>query len=493
MGPAFAQTAAFELPATLDQRAFLQILALRSVDVRYSRLNAEVAGHLSAAEAALYEPVVFGGVRQEGRERQRTFEERLQNLQTAGTSVLDEQLNVRELGVRGKVPTGGELTASYKVTDRQNNIIGLSQLGANEYSGALVLSFKQPLLRGAGRVVTETDRQIAEIEHQLALVQVQQQLFKVSADGLATYWQAYAAQETVKRRQDALDNTRRLVRDTQARVEAGRLPVSAVAELESVVLNRESELLRSRQAQLEALSKLMTALNLPLAQAQALALNPRWNPTRSTQRDTEWADGAGITPALAAWSPLQLAQLRHRQAEIRLNFAANQMQPSVDLVMSYSGTGLAARRSLAIDSTLTSKYPDWFVGINVELPAYGNQKSQSQYLAQAQRRDQAELEIESIKLSFANDLKTRWQDLKNAGNVLELSATDFALREKVETIEQERYRLGVGSLNVLIQKEAELIEARLRVLENQVRFEVALATYLYLRGELLSYAGISVN
>ena len=137
--PGYAQFPALELPPSLDQRAFLQILALRNADVRYSRIGAEVAARLSEAEAALYEPVAFASVRREGRERQRTFEERLQNLQTAGTSVLDEQVNVREVGVRNKLPTGGELAASYKMTDRQNNLIALSN-SPSEYSGDLVFT-----------------------------------------------------------------------------------------------------------------------------------------------------------------------------------------------------------------------------------------------------------------------------------------------------------------------------------------------------------------
>lgn len=493
--PAVAETAQAsvpELPARLDQRAFLQLLALRNADVRYSRLGAEIAARMREAEAALYEPVAFGSVRQEGRERQRTFEERLQNLQTASTSVLDEQVAVREVGVRNKLPTGGELSASYRMTDRQNNLIALSG-NPNEYSGALVLTYKQPLLRGAGRAITETDRQIADLEHQLALVQVQQQLLKSGADGLAVYWQAYQAQETVQRRQEAMDNTRRLITDTQARIEAGRVPPAALLELRSVLLNRESEQLRSRQAHREAHTRLLTTLALAHDAAEGMALAPQWSPVHSAEREAQGGNGAGPADALAQWSPLRQAEIRRQQAEVRLQFAANQIRPSVDLVLSYSGTGLANRRGLASELTRAGKYPDWFVGLNVELPVYGNQKSQAQYLAQLQRRDQAELEIASIRLAFLNDLQSRWQDVVNARRVLENGAADFVLREQIDAVEKERYRLGTGSLNALIQKEAELIEARLRMLENQVRFEVALATWQYLRGELLTLAGIRIE
>ncbi len=482
-----------ELPAVLDQRVFLQILSSRNVDVRYSRLNAKASENLRNAEAALYEPVAYGSVRQEGRDRQRTFEERVQNLQTASAAVLEEQVNVREVGVRGKLPSGGDVSASYKVTERQNNIIATSQTGASEYNGALVLSYKQPLLRGAGRNITETDRQIAEIEYQLALAQVRQQLYKAGADGLATYWQAYKAQETTAFRQDAFNNVLRLVDDTKARIEAGKAPAAALVELESVFLSREAELLRSRQLQMESVSKLLTSLNLSAADSGGLKLAPSWDAAQPSAVDAQAGGGVASAAVLAAWSPLQLAELKLKQADLRLRFAANQMKPSVDLVMSYSGTGLAASRSPAIDSALSAKYPDWFVGINVELPVYGNKKSESQYLAQAQRRDQAELEIEAIKVSFGNDLKLRWQDLSVSEDLLSKARADLHLRLKLDLIERERYRLGMGSISAMIQKEADLIEARIRLLDGQVRYAVALSTYWYLNGELLSRAGIVFN
>jgi outer membrane protein TolC len=480
------------VPAVLDQRGFLQILTLRNADIRYSRLGAQAAAYVRDAEAAMYEPVVFATVRQEGRERQRTFEERLQNLQTASTEVLDEQVNVRELGVRGRLPSGGELSAAYRMTDRQNNLIALSR-NSNEYTGGLVLTFKQPLLRGRGRDVTETDRRIAELEHALAVSQLQQQMQKVGADALAVYWQVYKAQETVRYREASQGNTQRLIEDTRQRIEGGRVPASALLDLQSVLLTRESELLRARQALGEAQVKLFTTLNLPASRPDATTLQPMWTPPGGATGGATGSDDAATDAALATWAPLRQAEIRREQAQTRLAYAANQIKPQVDLVVSYSGTGLGYRRSTAQNLATSTRYPDWFVGLNMELPAYGNDRAKAQYQAQAQRRDQAELEIGSIRLAFANDLRSRWLDVRNATEVLANSEADHALRVRIDAVERERYRLGTGSLSAVIQKEAEMIEAALRRLDSQVRLEVALATLQYLRGELLAQAGITME
>ena len=480
------------LPAELDQRGFLQILTLRNADIRYSRLGAQAAAYARDAEAAIYEPIVFATVRQEGRERQRTFEERLQNLQTSSTEVLDEQVQVRELGVRGRLPSGGELSATYRMTDRENNLIALSR-NSNEYTGGLVLSFKQPLMRGRGRDITETDRRIAELEYALALSQLQQQMQKVGADGLAVYWQVYKAQETVRYREESQRNTQRLIVDTRQRIEGGRVPAAALLDLRSVLLTRESELLRARQALGEAQVKLLTTLNLPATRQDVTALRPQWGAPLPADVDAQGADESAAEAALATWGPLRQAELRREQAAVRLAFASNQIKPQVDLVVNYSGTGLGYRRGTAQKLALGSRYPDWFVGLNMELPAHGNDRAKAQYLAQAQRRDQAELEIQSIRLAFANDLRSRWLDVRNATEVLANSEADYRLRVQIDAVERERYRLGAGSLSAVIQQEAEMIEAGLRRLDSQVRLEVALATWYYLRGELLAQAGITMQ
>ena len=87
----------------------------------------------------------------------------------------------------------------------------------------------------------------------------------------------------------------------------------------------------------------------------------------------------------------------------------------------------------------------------------------------------------------------RWQDLAISEDLLDKSQADLELRMRMDAIERERYRLGMGSISAMIQKETDVIDARIRMLEAQVRYEVALATYWYLKGELMSRAGIVVN
>ncbi|MDD5029694.1 MAG: TolC family protein [Rhodoferax sp.] len=464
------------------------MLVARNIEVQYSKLGADVTGFLKAGEAALYEPTTFIAVREEGRQRQRTPDERLQNTFTANTAVLDEQGHSDEIGMRSKLPTGAEVSLSYKLTRKSNNLIPQTSAFDTEYNALLNLTFKQPLLRNAGRSITETDRRVAEFEHQISLQQLTQQTFKTCIDGLSLYWQLHRAQETLALRREALTSTQALLADAQDRVTAGRVPASTLLELQGVLLNRQAELTRSQQALLDAQSKLSTALNVVWNQNLTIQTRPAL-----VKQDSSLPSSAVSDEALRLWSPYQIALLKQQQARTRLNFAANQMQPTVDFVMSYSGTGYNNLPQVARNIAEQSTYPDWFFGVNFEFPLNGNQKAQQQYLAQSARLTQAELELLAIQNSFSNDLQVRLSDLQNAQHIVESSLQDVQLRQTIFENERQRVQLGVGLLGTLLQKQSDLTEAKQRLLENQVRFEIAMATWQYAQGRLLSDYQIEIS
>lgn len=491
---AFAQAAPaaghFPSLAALDQQGFLQLLVTRSVEVQYSQLNTEVARHLMLGEAGLYETSFFMSARKEGRNRQRTPDERTQNFATAGTADLEETGRTDELGIRNKLPWGSELSLSYRIAKKTNNLIPQYNRGTfdTEYNTALNLTLKQPLLRNAGRSVTETDRRVAELEHQIALQQLRQQTLKVGIDGLLLYWQLYRAEATLALRQSAYTSTEALLADAQARIRAGKLPASASLEVQGVLLNRQAEVTRSQQALRDAQSKLATALNLIWQVSNPPGTRPRLQPLNAPLAQPP----VTAESTLDQWPPYQIAQVKLMQAQVRLNYAHNQMQPAADFVMGYSGTGYNNLVQEARVIAEKGSYPDWYFGVNLEFPLRGNQKAQQQFLAQSTRLTQAELELVAIKNSFSNDLAVRHSDLAQAHAVLVASNEEVALRQTLFNNERERHRLGVGLLGSLIQKQVDLTEVQQRLLENLIRFEVAQATWQYVQGSLLSDHQIQV-
>lgn len=476
---------------TLHPRMLVQLVVERSAEIEYGRLQVEVAKHLSEAEAALYEPVLYSSLRQEDRERQRGVEERLSSFATSSIPVLDEQVRTAETGVRNRLPTGAEVSLSYRLRNKRNNIISQNRPDYEEYEGALVLTVKQPLLRGAGRGVVETDLKVAEAERKISALQYKQQLLKTSSEALALYWQLYRALEINRIRQLALENGLRTKGDTENRIEAGKVPKSALLEIEAAILVREVELMRSEQGVREAQARLATMLNLSaLADADIrLIVNPdqvEVKPVADTALDL-------YKRALPQWPAFRIAHLRAEQAQLRLDFADNARKPALDLVFSRSNNGLAESNEFARSITESGRYPEWYVGLNFEMPLGGNGKARSQYLAQTQRVKQAQVEIASIQQALANDILVRAEQLAVARNEMQRLEQDLALRRELLRIEQVRFESGMGLMSQLIQREDDLNESRQRRVDGMARLGQAHDALLLADGSLLESYGVTMK
>lgn len=473
----------------LSPKLLLQLVAQRSAEVSFSKEQIEVATQLSAAEEGLYEPVAYATARRDGGPRQRTVEERISSISTSNQTILHEQVNAAEAGVRTRLPTGGDLSVAYRLRQRSNNIIASASPTDTEYDGAVTMTFKQPLLKGRGEGVTETDLEVARLERRIALLQYQQQLMKTGADALGVYWQLYRAIEVQRIRRQALDYAHRVENDTRARIDAGKLASSNAIEARSAVLLREVEQLRAEQGVGEAEARLATLLNVARLDGSSFGLQIAANAAELTRLELGSVEQR-YQRALARWPALGIARLRYEQAGLRLAYARNQALPTLDLVLSRSNTGLANDNHTARELAEQGRYPGWSVGLNLEIPLVGNQRAGGQYRAQGARVHQAEIEIESIRTALANDVRSRWDQAVGGRQEVNRMQDDVGLRSELLRIEQVRYDAGLGQLSQLLQRESELTESRQRLVESNTRLGLANDALLAADGSLLDHYDI---
>lgn len=460
---------------------FAQLLTLRNLELTFGRETVEVSRALAQAEAALYEPLLFGNTKINSIERQRTIEEKTSNFAAATQNVLDEEGKTFEVGVRQRLPSGGELSLSARTVTRSSNVLAKAGTDSEVNSG-LVLLIKQPLMRGRGVGVTETDRRVAEIEWVIAQWQFRQQLQKVIAESMSVFWQAHAASDVLSLREALVANAEALVRDAQERVAAGRLPPRAVSEAQRLRLVRQSELSRARQARDELLIKLMTSIDLPHARLADLSLRAK------PLADVDSAVDVG--EALSQWAPYRIAGLRHLQGQVRLNFALNQQRPAVDLVLSHSQSGLSESTTTSLSTVRRGRYPEWFVGLNVELGAGGNAKARLQAQAQQWRVTQSETERTAIEQAFRNDFQSKKDALQSVLAELRLIEDDAALRATFLAQEKARVTLGGTTMASQVQAEQDLLEVQVRLAEAAGRREVARLSLMLAEGQLLRLHGV---
>lgn len=466
-------------PLRLAPTELAQMLALRSLELAYGRESVEVAALLAEAERALYEPVLFVSSRVGDTLRQRTVDELTSSFTSASESLLNEDSKSLEIGVRQRVPSGGEVALSARQSRRSSNVLDKANTEL-EVSTGLVLTFKQPLMRGRGRHITETDRRVAELEAVVTQWQFRQQLQKVMAEGLSLFWQAHVASEAVRLRQALQRSAETMLADAEQRLAAGRLAPRMVNEARRLLLQRQSETLRAQQGRDELLLRLLSSVDLPHQRLSDLQLVAQPTPALDTSAAVD------DRQALTQWAPYRIAGLRQVQGEVRLAFALNQQRPAVDLVLSHTQSGLGNRLGDGSWSIARSGiFPEWFVGINAELGAYGNGRARAQAQAQAMRVQQSETEQRAIEQTFLNDLQAKREALRSLEQERLLVQNDLAARAEFFEQEKQRVALGVAALFSQIQAEQDLLEAQIRLADVSGRGETARLALMLAEGNLL--------
>lgn len=473
-------------------RLLQQVLA-RNADALYARLQSRVASRLLEAESALGEPVSYASLRHEDRFRQRTAQEK----SVLGTpqSELDELVDTLEIGVRERLASGGEVSLSYRYTDRRNNIIrsGTGKPDA-EYDGALTLTLKHPLLRGFGAAAVDADRQVAELEQAISLQQYKQQLLKASSDALTAYWQLYKAYELKRMREEARDHARRAFDDVRAQVASGRVSRTVASESQALLGLRTVEVLRAEQGVSEAETRMKNLLGLPGHTYARLSLKPApGEAAAAPTAEVEALSESRLNAVLEAWPPWQVAQLRRRQALVRLDYARNQVKPALDVIASCSSSRLAYSSSTVTDNVLSTRYPDCYLGLNMEMPLQGNRRASAQHDAQQLRIAQSDLELDTVRGAMANDLLSRQAMLANAVAEVEEMRRDVDLRARLLDAERVQMELGLSRLAQVIERENALNESRARLLDSLTRQEQARTALHLADGSLLRRHAIELG
>ena len=252
-------------------------------------------------------------------------------------------------------------------------------------------------------------------------------------------------------------------------------------------------MLRAEQGVSEAESRVKNLLGLPGHAYAGLSLKPAPGEVAAPSPATEALNDARLDAVLEAWPPWQVAQLRRRQAQVRLDYARNQVKPALDVVASCSSTRLAYSSSEVTDNALSTRYPDCYLGLNLEMPLQGNRRASAQHEAQQLRIAQSDLELDAVRGAMANDLLSRQAMLENALAEVEEMRRDVDLRARLLAAERVQMELGLSRLAQVIERENALNESRARLLDSLTRQEQARTALHLADGSLLRRHAIELG
>ena len=359
----------------------------------------------------------------------------------------------------------------------------------NNFVANVAITLQQPLLRDfwidAARLKIQISRKNLKISEQALRAQMIDSITFVQL----AYYDLVHAREQVKVYRDVINLESNLLTGIRKRVQAGDLAPLSEKLFESQLESTRANLIGAEQTyaqQQNILNNLISddlttgPQNNPVPTEILVAVPVKLNRAESLQR------------AMQLRPDLQQARIDLEKKDAVVSYANNQLYPSLNLIGSYGGIGVAQDRGSASDQALSINNPVYFYGAVLSLPLSFTAE-RNNYKSSKAAKNQAALH--RLKLE-----QTVWVQVDNAmkaadGNLQRVESTRLA-RAYAETaleVEQKKLEGGRSDAFLLIELQRQLVLSRSA--ENQVRtdYNKALINLEHSEGSTLEKFGIVID
>lgn len=401
-------------------------------------------------------------------------------------------------------PQGTVLNASFNNTRlTTNNPISIlsPQLNSN-----LSLGFTQPLFRGRKFDVPRRTIEVAKRNIELTDTQFRQRTIETVAAVQRAYWDLTFALRNLQVQRDAVRDARAQLEHNRRLVGEGQLAPIDVTAAETQVANFE-------QAVYDALNTVNQAENVLKNLISSNRTEPLWassitpvEPVELTVPDPTLTEATDL--ALANRPELAINRTQRDINKLDQRLYRDQTKPQIDLIGSYNSAGVGGSenpsfvnpltRSLCVDPNsppciaamqqqaafvaqlgnsasaftdiLANKYPVWRVGINFNLPLFGDKTAKANLGHALVEGERLEEQREQIEQNIQVEVRNAIQGIRAAE--ARLRAAAIARENSEKQYESERRKLDEGQSDTY------------KVLERQTALSAARRTELRARTDL---------
>jgi outer membrane protein TolC len=464
-------------------------ISKRNSTILSQELQWQIADQQEKSKEAIFEPIFYSTYTHTELNKPNTAQEQTYRLFEAN---YHEKTENYEAGIKGLLPTGGNYRVGFNGIERQSNIIELQKTYKTEYDNTFTITLIQPLLRDMGVDITLTQANIAKANQEIAFYTYRQQIIETAGTAAQAYWRLYGLQQMYKGWQESLKVAEDLLENTKYQVANGRIAETEIMAAKSGVALRQSKLLESKSDMQDAQTSLFNLLNISISENPQLVFNI--SPNVNTMEKVEVPKfEENFKVALGLWPPYLISQKKIEIADIQTNYSENQTLPRLDLIAGNPHAGLKANRGQALAQTFSGNHISWNVGVQLEVPIFGNEKAEAELQSAKFRSQQTRIELEPIKRELSNNLYAKINRLQNAKSNLVIAKDNARMANELLETEFERLKMGKSSNNDVLNKEEDVIHRKRDYLSSLVELKVAETLVDIANGSLFDKYNIHIS
>jgi len=316
------------------------------------------------------------------------------------------------------------------------------------YNSGLNLSLKQPLLRGFGEESQTSLLRSTQKQLEAATFQVDSEAANLAATVKIAYWNLVFALQDIGVQRLSLTLAKKLLEETEAKIQAGRLAKVEIYQPQSEVARREEQLISAERAIGIAEDELKLLLNIEKWQTS-------FQPTDRPAVEPVTLDLPAIeNNALSNRPDIKAADLLIEAAKFAEQKAQNDIKPDLSLVGGVGLAGTAGSYGNSLDNSISSPDNLWQVGLTFSMPLE-NRAARGTYRQAKADYNRAKTSAELLRQQVRQTVRTTVRDVRLAIKALEATRrTSLATQKRLEA-EQAKFASGRSTtLDVLTAQEA---------------------------------------
>jgi outer membrane protein TolC len=430
------------------------------------------------------------------------------NLQLNGVPTLQQNTGTMNLGYQQAFPTGTIVTAQFFNNRQTTNSIYTNLSPA--LNAQTQFQIRQPLLAGFGfgpnlryLRIAKNDKEISDIAFRNQVIATVTQIENIYWDLVSAYEQARVNEQSLAFAQQSLEIARQ-----QLKLQA--IPALDVTRAEAEVSRRDQDLTIARtnlQLQESLIKNALTkSLEDPVLEEMPVVPTDRLQDRKVQVEAVAILDL--IKEALQARPELAESAIDLHNRQISRKAARNALLPSVDLVASYGGTGLAGQDNPAFtlggESTVPKDFggafsnawngsaPDYYVGASVNIPLRNRIAKADQYRSELEYR-QAQVRLEELRKQIRIEVRNARYALEQSAARVASAAKGRDLAQHLFEITQKEQQLGAASSFQTLGAQRDLALAELDFVNAMTAYEKSQVELDRATGQTLDHNGILVQ
>jgi len=380
-------------------------------------------------------------------------------------------------------------------------------------SSAFRFQFQQELLAGFGFGPNLRYLRIAKNNKKISDIAFKDQVIATVTQIENIYWDLVSAYEQTQVNEQSRDFAQQTLDNTKKELELQAVPQMDVLRAETEVSKRDQDLTLARtslQLQETLMKNAVTkSLDDPLLEAMPVIPTDtsQTNATPTGQPIQELIDEALKERPELAESGIDLVN-----RQISRSAARNALLPSLALVGFYGGSGLAGTLNPnydtklygpnvsnvpndfigALENTFNNTNPDYYVGLNLNIPIRNRVAKADQYRSELEYR-QAELRLEQLKKQVRIEVRNAQYALDQIAARVDAARKARDLAQRTFDITKKEKELGAGSTYQTLSAQHDLALAELDLVSAMTTYEKAKVELDRATGATLEHNGILVQ